>query len=398
MSVKAFITDLDGTLFADAYSLVAGYDKALTQLQQLGLKIVIFSNLSHRIVDRRMKLLPITPDLVLTREDVGIPKGSPLWINKVCTDLKLDKNEVVYIGDRDHDMQTAVNSKIIYLNAEWSNPGYKYGIPVSSPGILPAILKHFFLKKHLWYWNVDTSDLRGNPVISRALIQDRDIGVNNFRDNLLRWSKQGIDSQVGSVTMSEFMIYLLLGSLYLDGMYSEIDTVAIIPGHAGGHNPLMGKNLHRMARLFRDTFLPNLLHRHTIARKSAYVRYAGESPTFRDQVLTMCLDCDPKDRGKMIEGKIILVTDDFVTQGFSTEWARNLLYNAGAKEVISVTIGAFHDAIEVQSIAKEFRWDSFNPVDIDDKYIVSKEVLAIKNPKALETIVDSYKELIGTQP
>ena len=395
MTVKAFITDLDGTLLVDANTLVPGYDNALVKLQKMGLNIVVFSNHSHRIVDRRIGLLPFPPDLLLTQEDVGIPKGSPRWIEEVCKNFQLKRKEIVYIGDRDHDMQTAVNSKIIYLNAEWSNPGYKYGIPVSSPDILPTILEHFFLREHLWYWSVDSSDSRGNPVVSRALIKGRDIGVGNFKNDLLRWAKHGIDSQVDTVTFSEFILYLLLGSLYLDGTYSEIDTVVVIPGHAGGHNPLMEKSLSRIARLFRDVFLPDLLHRHTSAPKLAYARYQGEPSTFRDQVLTMCLDCDSKDRSRVIEGKNILVVDDFVTQGFSTEWARNLLYNAGAKRVISVTIGAFHDAIEVQSIAKKVQWDSFKPVDIDDKYIVSKDVFATKNPKALESIIDTYKVLSG---
>lgn len=394
MTVKAFITDLDGTLFLNATTLVPGYDVTLTRLHQIGLKIVIFSNHPHRIIDRRITLLPFPPDLLLTQEDVGIPKGSPRWIDAVCSQFKLNKNEVIYIGDSDHDMQTAVNSKIVYLNAEWSNPGYKYGIPVSSPELLPLIINHFFLKKDLWYWSVNTSDLRGNQVIKRALIHDRDIGVNNFRDNLLEWSKKGRDCSVGAITMGEFIVYHLLGSLYLDGMYSDIDTVSIIPGHAGGHNPLMDKSIHRISRLFRENFVPNLLNRHTPTRKSAYLRYAGESPEFQYQVSTVCLDCDPRDRNKIIKGKTILVIDDFITQGFNTEWARNLLYNAGANKVISVTIGAFLDIVEVQSIAKEFNWDSFVAVNIDDKYIISKKVTATKNPRALEKIVESYKELI----
>lgn len=395
MTIKAFITDLDGTLLTNTNTVVAGYETALTELQQLGLKIVIVSNLPHRKIDSRLDVLPINPDLVLTKEDVGISKGSPLWIDRICTDFHIKENEVVYIGDSDHDMQTAVNSKIIYFNAEWSNPDYKYGIPIISPDILPMILKHFFIKEHLWYWSIDSSDLRKQPVIDRALIQGRDIGVGNFKNSLLRWAKDGIDSKIDSITLSEFLLYLLLGNLYLDGMYSEIDTVAVIPGHQGGHNPLMEKSLNRMAMLFRDTFNPNLLHRHTKAKKSAFARKAGDPLTFRDQVITMCLSCDLKNRSKMIDGKTILMIDDFITEGFSTEWARNLLYNAGARKVISVTIGAFHDAIEVQSITKGFKWNSYSPIDIDDKYISSKDVFATKNTHALTTIVNSYKELTG---
>jgi phosphoribosylpyrophosphate synthetase len=125
------------------------------------------------------------------------------------------------------------------------------------------------------------------------------------------------------------------------------------------------------------------------------MRYAGESPAFRDQIVTMCLDCQPENRVRIIEDKNILVVDDFITQGFTTEWARHLLLNAGAKSVISVAIGAFHDAIEVQSIAGNLKWDSFKPVDIEDKYIRSREFSANKNQKAVETIIASYKDLVA---
>ncbi|MFC1926403.1 HAD-IA family hydrolase [Chloroflexota bacterium] len=393
MTVKAFITDLDGTLLTNTDTIVPGYATALIQIQKLGLKIVVVSNLPHRTIDNKLTILPINPDLVLTREDVGISKGSPRWIDRICNEFHLEKNEVVYIGDSDHDMQTAVNSKIIYFNAEWSKPGYRYGIPISSPDILPMILKLFFMKEHLWYWSVDSSDLREQPVIARALIKGRDIGVGNFKSSLINWAKYGIDSKVASITLSEFLLYLLLGTLYLDGIYSEIDTVAVIPGHSGGHNPLMEKSLNRMAMLFRETFNPSLLLRHTAARKSAFARRAGNSLTFQDQVITMCLSCDLKKQSKMIDGKTILIIDDFITEGFSTEWARNLLYNAGAEKVISVAIGAFHNSIEVQSIAKGLKWDSYNPVNIDDKYLSSNNVFATTNANALNIIMDSYREL-----
>ena len=85
MTIKAFITDLDGTLLTNTNTVVSGYETALTELQQLGLKIVIVSNLPHRKIDSRLDVLHINPYLVLTKEDVGIPKGSPLWIDRICT-------------------------------------------------------------------------------------------------------------------------------------------------------------------------------------------------------------------------------------------------------------------------------------------------------------------------
>lgn len=394
MTVKALISDLDGTLLQDDGSIVEGYD--LEALKALNLKIVIFSNHPRHTVENKVKLLPIPPDLVLTRADVKKSKGSPEWVSLTCSELGLNRNELIYLGDSELDMLTAVNSRIIYFNAEWSNPGYKYGLPLSSPALLPVIIKNFFLKEHLWYWTVDAKDPRGNPVCARALIKKRDIGVGSFKDDLLIWTKYERDCTLGSLTMSEFVFYHLLGSLYLDGTYSSIDTVALIPGHAGNLNQLIQNSMERITRLFRETFLPSLLHRYKTAKKSSFTRVSGESPGFQNQISTMCLDCAPKVKSKAIENKTILVMDDFITEGFTTEWARNLLFNAGAKNVISVAIGAFHDGIEVQSIDKSLKWDSFSPVGIDDKYIKSNYISAKENPKALEVITDSYKEIAAT--
>lgn len=393
MTIKALVTDLHGTLLTDSDSLVPDIDLALSQLQDMKLRIAVFSNRPHMIVDKKIQLLPISPDLVLTKEDVGIAKGSERWVDILCSKFSINRNEVVYIGDSNNDMTTAVNSKIVYFNAEWSNPGYKYGIPVESPKILPVILKHFFMKEHLWYWSVDSSDARGNKVVSKALIRGRDIGVTNFDTDLLRWTKDNSDKQVGSFKMSEFIMYHLLGSLYLDGTYGEINGWTVAPGHTGKYNASIVDALERTARLFRNLFLPNLVYRHRPAEKSAYLRARGEQADFGEQVSTICLSCEPQNRSKHIEDKTIVVVDDFITEGFTTEWVRNLLFNAGAKRVISVAIGAYHDSIEVKSISSDFTWDSFSPVIIDDEYVTTKIVWADRNPSAIQIIRDSYTEL-----
>lgn len=393
MTIKALVTDLHGTLLTDSDSLVPDVALALSQLQDMKLRIAVFSNRPHMIVDKKIQLLPISPDLVLTKEDVGIAKGSARWIDMLCSRFGINRNEVVYIGDSINDMTTAVNSKIVYFNAEWSNPGSKYGIPVDSPKILPVILKHFFMKEHLWYWSVDSSDTRGNKVVSKALIRGRDIGVTNFDTDLLRWTKGNIDRQVGLLKMSEFIMYHLLGSLYLDDTYGEIDGWTVVPGHTGKYNASIVGALERTARLFRNVFSPNLVCRHRVAKKSAYLRARGEQADFGEQVSTICLSCEPRYRSKYIEDKTIVVVDDFVTEGFTTEWVRNLLLNAGAKRVVSLAIGAYHDSIEVKSIASGFTWDSFSPVTIDDKYITTKMVWASRNPSAIQTIKDSFSEL-----
>ncbi len=393
MSVKAFITDLHGTLLNNDGSIVSGFDTALAQLHDMGLKIVVFSNQPHSLVDTAIGVLPITPDLVLTKQDTGIAKGSPLWIDRVCSIFNIRRNDTVYIGDSNHDMYMAANAGIVYLNAEWATPNYPYGIPISNPVMLAPFVKHFLMKSPLWYWLIDSYDRRGNRVISRALIRHRDIGIGNFKSQLKAWIKDNNDCQLGMFSMSEFITYHLLGSLYLDGTYSTIDSWCIVPGHAGGHNPSFDDSLQRISRLFKDKFIPNLLHRHTAAPKLAYRRFKGEPVCFREQVSTICLDCQTQEQKKLVEGKTILVIDDFVTSGLTTEWARNLLYNAGAEQVISVAIGAFHTSIESHTVSPEIQWDSYKPIDIEPTYLEQRNLPATLNLLAIEPIKQSYIEL-----
>jgi hypoxanthine-guanine phosphoribosyltransferase len=110
----------------------------------------------------------------------------------------------------------------------------------------------------------------------------------------------------------------------------------------------------------------------------------------------MHLNCEPKFRSKAIENKTIFIMDDFITEGFTTEWARNLLYNANAKMVITGAIGAFHSAIEIQNIDNSIKWDSYSPVDIDAKYIHSQIVFGKEDTDALDEVANSYKEVGGT--
>jgi hypoxanthine phosphoribosyltransferase len=43
----------------------------------------------------------------------------------------------------------------------------------------------------------------------------------------------------------------------------------------------------------------------------------------------------------LVEGNTVLVFDDFTSTGMSLEWARNVLYAAGAARVILLTVGKY---------------------------------------------------------
>jgi phosphoribosylpyrophosphate synthetase len=56
----------------------------------------------------------------------------------------------------------------------------------------------------------------------------------------------------------------------------------------------------------------------------------------------------------------VLVVDDFTTEGYGFETARNFLLNAGAKKVICVAIGKYLKPHKIFSPVLGTTWDSFD--------------------------------------
>ena len=109
-------------------------------------------------------------------------------------------------------------------------------------------------------------------------------------------------------------------------------------------------------KLFRQRYVGDLLdrHRHAEHSRDAWAR-GGRIGAIRNQTET--LRVNPAYRGE-IPGKRILVVDDFLTRGYSTEVARNLLLTAGATEVLVATVGKFPVPLNVVS-APVGSWDPF---------------------------------------
>jgi hypothetical protein len=93
---------------------------------------------------------------------------------------------------------------------------------------------------------------------------------------------------------------------------------------------------------FRKKYLPDLLVRHSTATKSQTARIRGLPLDHKNQLNTikltrLPLKGDSADRYKappLTAGKTVLVVDDFCTEGFSLEAARNFIQQAGARAIV----------------------------------------------------------------
>jgi hypothetical protein len=326
------------------------------ELRESGLALAVASG---RIEPALPKLhsAGLEAELVLNRNDVGVPKGSSKWVERICTEFGIQPNELLWLGDTDLDMRSAVNGRLIYFNARWSSPDYRYGIQIPTPRAFSLVVRECFLKPRDWYWQLDVLDNNGNEVVVRALIDGRGAGIRAFKDGLIEFLHSDRNPKVGLFSVREFTLLHVLGSLYSEGLYREADTWTIYPSRRGGPNAALAPVVTSIARLsHRQQFFPTLIDRHTPSLDTSLARVNRTEVRFDTQTDTVRL---APDHQRQISGKTVVVVDDFTTDGFSFEWARNELYRAGAKKVICVCIGKYPKPHHVMTPVEGYTWDPF---------------------------------------
>jgi Haloacid dehalogenase-like hydrolase len=390
MAVKAVILDLDGTLIDRGGKQVAGIAAMLFELRRSGLKVAIASNRPGALT--KLQTAGIAYDLLLTKSSVGANKGSPIWVATACSSFGLSDNEVVWLGDGDLDMRSAVNGGVILFAAVWSDQNFQWGIPVGTPDLFRLYLNEFFTAPAGWYYQLSSKDTNGNTVETRALIDGSGAGIQALKSDLLGFLKYGSYPTIGRIAMPtlDFMTYHILSSVYADGLYRTADTWTIYPGSRGGANPALSTLAGPFARLFRDRFVPDLLERHTRAKDQGETRQAGGNVDWTNQFNTIRLNPQHRQR---IDGKRIRVIDDFITQGFSAECARILLTEGGATEVVVISIGKYGTWQWVASKAKGYTWDPYTAVQHPPRSFSAARTSGTIDQEPLATVRESYQQI-----
>ncbi|MEN3331476.1 MAG: hypothetical protein V7641_841 [Blastocatellia bacterium] len=365
MPIKAVILDLDGTLIDTTDNIVAGVPQMISSLQQNGVAVYVASNrLPAPPVD--FNGLGITPNEYLTRRRVGQRKGTGAFVDAVLANLRIERNELLYLGDSVNDMREAVNSKVAFFLAAWSNPTYSYGLAIKTPARFAHIVKTFFLKDKLWFYRINSVDHLTRTVAVRALL-DPDTAISTGIRDLLKRNILG--PPIKTYSLPAYLSFHLFSSVYLEGLHLHGSqggpTIwCIYPGHDGSQGRVLSTFAQVVSRLFHDNYQPSLINRHTPSIKSAYARWRGETVDFANQLKTINLS--PALR-RFIEDRTILVFDDFTTEAYSFEAARNFLYNAGAREVISIAVGKYRKPYYPHCPHPGVVWDSFAPANLEDR-------------------------------
>lgn len=311
-------------------------------------------------------------------------------VGYILSEMGWDKNEVIYIGNTDIDMQTAVNAKILFLNATWYEQTNYYGFEFKSPKDIAKFIDIFCLRSYLWQYSICNEDLE---YYALGIFGTKDPEYKTYTEDAKEAAKQGRGHL-------DFWLKYLVSSIYFSGLHERIDYIAPYPGHSQYSNPtVMEAALIIFAKCFRKTYLKDLIIRHTKAIKSAFARYNQEHLDCFNQLNTIYLNEFPlkKENGERYKksplksDKIVLIIDDFCTQGYSLEAARVYIEQTGAKTIcLSLLKTINRDYEQINKIRK------FSPFQANKFYLPDLEQVT-KHPYRNYIVNPSAHEEIGSK-
>jgi hypothetical protein len=242
-----------------------------------------------------------------------------------------DPAEVVYIGNTEEDMQSAVNGGLLFLNATWYGLNSEYGIKFKSPKEVARFIDTFCLRDSLWHYAIEDADLQFYALAPYSTYYQEFEFLSNDARDAAKWGGGHPD----------FWTQYLWSTIYFSEIYKEVNYIALIPGHnAGAGNPIMQEPMAAFAKCFRQTLLSDLIIRHTTIPKSSAMRNRREILDHSRQLKSIKLNqfpmrtlTKPYKNCPLTKGKTVLVIDDICTQGFTLEAARKYIDQTGAKVI-----------------------------------------------------------------
>lgn len=388
MAIKAVILDVEGTLlkrtFMRQYNIVPDAADMIDRLRRRGIAVFTASNNFHDAYAVKGRL-NIDDDMILHSDQVGAKKGGRKFIQHVCSQLSISPNQLLYLGDSQNDCYEAVNSNVAFCLAAWSNPAYRYGFPIETPLKFAELVETFFLKEALWYYQINDQDSLGRNVTMRALLdpdRSRDKGITD----LLKSKGARGTRTIRGFESNEYLSMHLFASVYLEGLHLTGSGRRLIwcmyPGHDGHYTSVLDAFITMISRQFHERYIPSLIQRHAPAIHASSARYQGNASrvTLDNQLQSICID--PSMGGKIV-GQSVIVIDDFTTQGYSFETARNYLLNAGAISITCIAVGKYPGRYYARSPKDGKAWNSFASSPLTESDFTSKLVQPLIDADAL---------------
>lgn len=258
----------------------------------------------------------------------------------IMNDLDINRNEIIYVGRSEEDLQAATNGKTLFINATWYQPVTEYGFQFSEPKEIARFIDVFCLREELWGWQGHLN--QDVHYYALAPFSTHNPEFTMYSANARNLAKLSIGSP-------DFWIRYLGASIYFSGLSEGSSFITTYVGH-NANDPyklanIMEHDLKGLAVSFKGKYLKDLFIRHTTAVKSQQERIERRQVIITSQTNTVNLNASPiknLNTGEryvnrpVLRGKKVLVIDDFCTEGNAHETARMYLKAAGA-EVINIS-------------------------------------------------------------
>jgi hypothetical protein len=417
MTLKAVVFGFDGVMVKpnqreNSHSPVARSEDIKPELQQVfqflrdrGIKPIVLSNREWRV--RLAGGAPtITMDEYLLREfgtntlyvtsrgDLCAYKPLRACIDDLLRRERLRREEVAMVGMSEKDFRTAINSKLLFLNANWGATESKYGFQFDKPSDVLRFIDLFALRDHYWFYEID------DPVQYRSMAP-----YSTFNEESRAYSEAAERALKRVTADRHFFLNAAVASLYFSGLIQDIKYIACVPGHRQGFgNPAMDDILVTVGEIFRAPYLRDLIVRHVDVVSSRGERVAGRQPAPESQFNSIHLTRRPLLNGDKrfksgidLRGKRVAVFDDFTTSGYTFEAARHFVEQAGGEALLVSCFKSINRGYRVVTLkTEEFNpWQplTLNPGDLTyDVLPYSEYITANSAPLELARSFIRYKK------
>ena len=374
--LQAVIFD-HSTIFVREANLQEEVRNLLTTLKEVGLKIGVFASDPADINNQLSTLKYPSIDLYQTRQDVGGQnKGRPIWMDAAARTLRIDKSQILYVGDEQRDYNTAANAPTYYIQACWGANSLKSGATALSarqPRTILLLASHFMMQPPRWAFSLDSPT---HGLYIRSLLDaNTSLAATNpasFTPQHLLRDKKPV--QVRGNDAAKLLGLHALSSLNSEGLVDKDSFYTCYPSSTPNNiNPVLSKAVEAISKLLhgypRLDALVRAVQAIDTSNERKIAKMQGRSPniSFLDQANSVHVNPKYKDG---LKDRTVIVFDDFTNTGTSLDWARNLLVAAGAAKVVLISIGKFrysHDIYMPASqnvitpfIRKDYQLDNFN--------------------------------------
>lgn len=117
-----------------------GVTELLIELRKRGYKIAVVSNKIHpAVVQLCREYFPGLIDFSLGEDPIRPKKPHPAMLEYAIEKMKVTKEETLYIGDSEVDIETALNTGVNYISVDWGFKTHEFLVQHNSQNIVSTV-------------------------------------------------------------------------------------------------------------------------------------------------------------------------------------------------------------------------------------------------------------------